>query len=263
MCLRRTITFQEATAELRFAFVEAGRRELEKAGEKVNASRISMLSGVYREDVAKILRAEVGPVDPETGLIAAVVGQWERDPEFLTSNGTPRVLDFEGDGSSFHRLVGKVRKGVYPPTVLMALERATAVQRGPRGLKLIRGGTVADAESGAAFELLARDIASFIQSTEQNVARPDSIGEAYIRTEYDNISSRHLPQIRRWLVAHTKAFHKRARAYLARYDKDLNPRFDPRDPAGERVVLHAFSLSRPTPEAAPPSDAEPRRSEKE
>lgn len=248
-CLKQHVTFQDSLALLRELFVNLAAEELHAAEQKVNASRISMITGIYREDVQKLLKEEAPAQPSEQGLLSAIIGQWERDPEFLTAQGNPRVLTVEGENSHFVQLVTKVRKGVYPPTVLFALEKIKAVERTPRGLKLIRGGAVTDPSSDEALELLSKDIEAFIQATEQNLARPDAIGEAYIRTEYDNISAKNLPQIRRWLVAHTKVFHKKARGYLSRFDKDLNPKLSKDDPGGEKVILHAFSLSRPTPGA--------------
>lgn len=250
-CLRHHFTFQDALAVLRELFVHLAAEDIRATEAKVNASRISMITGIYREDVAKILREEVSANPGDSGLLAAVIGQWERDPDFLTAQGSPRVLRAEGEESPFHTLVTKVRRGVYPPTVLFALEKIGAIQHTQRGAKLIRGGAVTDPSSDESLDLLSRDIEAFILATEQNMARPDSIGEAYIRTEYDNISRHNLPEIRRWLVNHTKLFHKKARGYLSKFDKDLNPRLAKEDPGGERVILHAFSLSRPTPEEKP------------
>ncbi|MCB0334176.1 MAG: hypothetical protein KDD55_11790 [Bdellovibrionales bacterium] len=248
-CFRHHLTYQDINAVLREQMVAVIAKELRQKGKKVNASRISMITGLYREEVSKYL-ADRAPQTNEgdQGLLAAVIGQWERDPEFLTTQRKPRVLGFDSDQSEFHRLVSKVRRGAYAPTVLFALEQIGAVKKGSRGLKLIRGGAVTNPLSDENFDLLSRDIEAFILATEQNIAKPDSIGEAYIRTEYDNISREKLPEIRRWLVAHTKAFHKKARGYLSRFDKDLNPEISPETEAGERVILHAFSLSNPTPE---------------
>ncbi len=246
-CLQQHVTYQDTLATLRELFVSIAADDLRAADEKVNSSRISMITGIYREDVAKLLHEEAPAATAEQGLLSSVIGQWERDPEFHTAQGYPRVLPIEGDGASFLQLVSKVRKGVYPPTVLYALERIKAIKRTSRGVKLIRGGSVTEPGSDESLELLSRDIEAFIQATEQNMSRPDAIGEAYIRTEYDNISAKNLPQIRRWLVAHTKLFHKKARGYLARFDKDLNPKLAKDDQGGEKVILHAFSLSRPTP----------------
>jgi hypothetical protein len=189
-----------------------------------------MITGIYREDVAKILREEVCATPGGSGLLAVVIGQWERDPEFLTAQGSPRVLSIEGEDSPFHTLVGKVRRGVYPLTVLCALEKIGAIQRTPRRIRLTRGDAVTDPSSDERFDLLSRDIEAFILTIEQNMARPDNTGEAYIRMEYDNISPQSLPEIRRWLGNHTTLFHKKTRGYLSKFDKDLNPRLANDDP---------------------------------
>ncbi|RIL12652.1 MAG: hypothetical protein DCC75_00075 [Proteobacteria bacterium] len=47
-----------------------------------------------------------------------------------------------------------------------------------------------------------------------------------------------LPAIRKWLLNQGIQLHKRARIYLSRFDRDLNP--SP-DKGGARVVVGAFS----------------------
>jgi hypothetical protein len=44
----------------------------------------------------------------------------------------------------------------------------------------------------------------------------------HIRTEYDKISEKHLSIVRRWLHCSGKAFHKKVRAFLAKYDEVVN-----------------------------------------
>ena len=246
-CLKRTIKVQEATQLLKVLMLELAEEELKETGGKVNASRLGLLTGIYREDIAKILQDQeaASQEPPRANLHARVIGQWEQDRAFRTAHGKPRVLTFEGEDSEFFRLVKRVKQGTYPPTVLAELERSGAVERTKRGLRLIRGGIVWEKGSDAALDLLSRGLGAMMPSAEQNLGKADSIGGAYIRTEYDNISKKHLPEIRRWLVAQTRVFHKKARDYLSRYDVDLNSKLALKDSAGERVIVHSFSLSSP------------------
>ncbi len=65
----------------------------------------------------------------------------------------------------------------------------------------------------------------------------------HLRTDFDNIYTSEIIPIRRWLIAEGKAFHKRAREFLSRFDKDLNEDVDETRKAGGKIVLTSFSFS--------------------
>ncbi len=243
-CLRSSLSFQDLTECAKGAFVEAAEAELRKSTGKINLSRLSVLTGLHRKDIAR-LRSPEAELPPEpASVLGRVIGQWEQDRRFQNSSGEPKVLSFEGKESEFYRLVSTISKAINPSTVLFELIRAGAAVKSARGLKLARRShKVLESDDLRVYDLLARDIDSLIRVVEGNALNTGIISNLHIRTDYDNIYVRDLYKVRRWLIDQGKLFHKKARAFLSSCDKDVNPSSDPNEPAGQHVSFTTFSLA--------------------
>lgn len=247
-CLRRSLFIHDLEELAKKAFVELASEEIRKTTTKINVSRISVLTGLYRKDVARILEGE-GKTDAEQphSILGRVIGQWEQDRRFQTRQGEPRVLSCDGPDSEFRTLVEKVSKHVNSSTVLFELQRSGAVELTAKGAKLVRRSYSLRDDALDAFGILAQDIDTLIQAVEENVDTSQKITNLHIRTDFDNIYESDLPAVRKWLASEGRAFHKRARKFLARHDKDLGPERPLRDRAGASVTLTAFSLTKVAP----------------
>ncbi len=256
LCLRRSIMFYDFVEIAKRAFVELAEEELQRNQTKVNASRVNLLTGIYRHDIARIARTREAPLPQRQSLLATVIGQWEQSAKFKTKRGQPRVLTYGSEDSEFHKLVRSVSSNINPATVLLELERNGAVQKGPHGVKLMRAEQQVAASEDQLRELLSRDVTDLVTAVEDNIQTPDGVlGNLHLRTEYDNIYVKDLPAIRTWLHEQGRDFHRRIRQFLSGFDKDVSPDLNPNQQAGGRVSVTAFSVSHPPPwEAeAPPS----------
>ena len=244
LCVRNAYSLQDVIEAVKIAFVRVGAQELTRRGARVNASRISVLTGVYRKDVVRIhVRSESAPeqrVDP----VVKILGRWLQDPHFQTKQGEPRVLSWGGPESEFQQLVDSVSQHVGAPSALFELQRRGIVKLTPKGVKVLRTSFTVDGDLLKAYELAAKDYDSLILAAEENALRKNTTSNLHHRTEYDNIAPRFVPEIRRWLLDQGKVFHKRAREYLSALDIDLNPELgDGQEPEeGVAVVIGAFSV---------------------
>lgn len=218
-------------------FVEEAQRELQRRNAEVSFSKITAMTGTHRKDVAQLLQN--GPQPPKEDLIARVIGTWRHSPDF-SARGRPSLLSFEGKENQFQTLVHSVSSDLNPYTVLYELDRTGAVTKTADGLKLnvqlhlIKG----DREAGV--RLVSHDMDDLLNAVEQNIEEQLQTPNLHIRTEYDRIALQHEAEIREWLIDEGSAFHARARAYLANFDCDLNPKLRQSSEVG-RVVLGAFS----------------------
>lgn len=243
-CLRSSLSFQDLTDSAKGAFLEAAEDELRKSSGKVNVSRLSVITGLHRKDIVQLLEMPKDNVAEPVSVLGRVIGQWEQDKGYLTQAGAPKVLTFEGKESEFHNLVATVSKAINPSTVLFELVRAGAAIKTPKGLKLLKHSyRVVGVDDLQAYELVAQDINTLVVAVEENLTNKDMISNLHIRTNYDNIYVRDLYKVRRWLIDQGKLFHKKARTFLARCDKDVNPSSDPNEPAGQKVSFTTFSFS--------------------
>lgn len=217
---------------------------MRKSGKKLSRSALSLVTGLNRAEIQKLSKGD-HEVQSKFSVLVKVIGQWEQDPEFLTSKKEPRILSVGNDESEFAKLVGKVTTHVKAPAVLKQLERISAVEATPRGLRLvssIKGSTVNPEE---AYEILGNDIQSLLRNTDENVLRPSSPPQLHLRTEYDNVRTDKLREIRAWLITEGKRFHRKAREYLSSHDLDVIPENDLKKKVagGGKVSVTLFSMT--------------------
>ncbi|MCB0358364.1 MAG: hypothetical protein KDD44_01965 [Bdellovibrionales bacterium] len=239
-CLRNSFTIQDLTALLKEALIEESQRELFEADADPNISRISAMTGIHRKDVRRLVRFE-GHARSKGGLITRVIGQWLEDPDFTAKGGAPRTLSCLGDDSEFHSMVRRVSVDLNPYTVLAELERVGAVERDEGTIRLRERMYIPKGNPEEFFKILAADTDDLIQALEHNVFSGDDVPHLHLRTFYDNVLPSKVPQIKRWLLREGSLFHQKVSRYLAKYDRDVNPKLR-EEPGSARVAVGAFSF---------------------
>jgi len=158
LLLRNGVTYTVFVAALKRVFLQAAQQELATRGMVQTDSAVSLLSGVHRRDVRKLLRgapeiasdtasdrtsdtapdtsskAPAGPSAPAgLGLAAQVVGRWMNDAQFVDALGASRTLPRSGERGSFDALVAGVSRDVRPKAVLDELLRLGVVHETEQG----------------------------------------------------------------------------------------------------------------------------------
>lgn len=243
--LRKSATIQTFHEIAKAVFIEVAAEELRAAKQKVNVSRLSLITGITRNEVTRIYKHGKRPAVRSTdSVLSRVMGQWEQHPSFSTKAKTPKVLTFQGEDSEFHRLVSSVSKHINPGSVLKELEKTKSVERTPRGLKLVKEIDRSLDEEQWRIELLADDFESQLCAVNENIVKPEKTRNVQLRTEYDNIRVDQLEEVRHWFLQESKRVHKRLRNYLSQYDLDVNPvEEDTEHQAGGKAIFSTYSLT--------------------
>ena len=238
-CLRHSIKLQEVLEQMKAAMIEAAEEEMLASGDKINISRLGVMTGVHRPDVVRIYR-DKDTKDSERGnFLTKIVGQWQSNTEFLTPAGRPKTLDFEGVENEFVQLVRSVSSDLNPYAILFEMERVGLVLRTRAGIKLQGEVYNPRGDMKGGFALLSGDVDDLVCSVEENLFESD-VPNHHIKTTYDRISASSTGAIRRWLVKEGMNFHQRLRRYLSQHDLDLNPKLDQNGPV-TRVAIGSFS----------------------
>jgi hypothetical protein len=127
------ISSPEAESLLRAVCVHEAAKTDGDHRKKINVSRVALITGVDRAEVARILRARPR-VDPglETRRhVNKVLAGWHSDGDFVDENKplTLRIKARDRKGKTFWALANRYAPGVYPGLVLNELIRVRAVQR--------------------------------------------------------------------------------------------------------------------------------------
>ncbi len=245
-CMRHSYSYQDFINVAKIIFVRAAEEEIRKSTTKVNVSRISALTGIYRDDVKRIYYEKPEPSAEPLSVLGRIIGQWEQDSRFRNAAGKPRVLSYQGPDSEFHELVSAVSMHLNPGTMVFELQRIGVVEKTVKGLKLVRQLAAPEDDLRRGFEILSNDMETLIQAIEENLYRKSRISNLHIRTEYDNVFTKDLPKIRLWLIKEGKKFHRKARNFLSKFDQDIHP--NPKAESGGKVTITAFSVTSSLPE---------------
>lgn len=108
---------------LKLTYVEVATREFPLDDRPQTDSRISLLTGIHRQDVKRLrgeMMADASP-PPVVSLGAQLVSRWLGETTYLDAKGRPKPLPRQaarGGDASFERLVQTVNKDIRPRVVL-------------------------------------------------------------------------------------------------------------------------------------------------
>ena len=127
------ITVHELNQLIRECAVRTAVGRLSKESGRDSKSRIAIVTGLPRSEVARILKAKDVFSSKRLGEHPArkVLAGWFDNPRFLSANGDPAVLPIFGKRRSFEQLVGLYSGGIPVRAMLDELTLLDAVERLP------------------------------------------------------------------------------------------------------------------------------------
>jgi len=240
--LRHSIRLRELLELLKQALVENALEELRSHGSPATAARLSVMTGVHRKDVDRLINQSPAAELTESSLISRIIGQWRANPLFSDKIGRPRVLSLENSGKDFAELVRSVTTELNPSLVLAELERVGAVTRHRLGLKLVAHVYVPNPQETNYYGMLAEDSRDLVACIEHNVSQDTTTKNLHIKTEYDAIPDELVAEVSEWILREGTLMHKKFAEYLSSKDKDTNPAL--RKYSGRnRVAVTSFGIS--------------------
>jgi hypothetical protein len=181
--LRYGIAYQAFSEVVKRVYVDVAMEDFRIPGRKPTTSRASIMTGLTRREVARIL--EMPPLDDgdtrdRHSRVRTVVAGWMHDQDFRTRNGRPRTLDLEGDGGSFSSLVHRYGRDVPARAALDELLRIGAVERLDDGrIRLVAPAYIPARSEIDKIEMLGSDVADLAATIDHNIQVPR--GEAFFQ----------------------------------------------------------------------------------
>lgn len=171
--LRHGISHGEFADSIRGAFIDIAQNELVPPDRPQTDSRIALLTGLTKHDVARIRKADAEG-DDEVGLnrIARVLQGWSQDPEYLGPYGLPLEVPFEGDLISFESLVRRYAGDASARALLEELVRAEAALETDDGyVRLLNRTYLPTPLDPAGLERLGNVVNYFIDTVDFNLQK--------------------------------------------------------------------------------------------
>jgi hypothetical protein len=123
LLLAQGVTYPMLASQLKAVYVQVAKEEFQLTHKRQTDSRISLLTGVHRKDVKRLVHEELldQPMPLNISLGAQLAARWLTAAEYLDANGQPLPLlrlASDGGDKSFEALVGSVSKDIRPRAVL-------------------------------------------------------------------------------------------------------------------------------------------------
>lgn len=218
LVLKCGLTWREFVEVSKGVFVAVAGAEYGIKGRPTNLARVAILTGIHRREVARQreLWEEAGHQQPaKTNDATRVLSGWHQDPEFLSQDGTPRVLPETGDGASFGRLCRRYAGDLPPSAMLKELKRVGAVTEELAGLRVTSPFYMPapfDPQWLTNAGTMIRDLGASIS---HNLSVPAGEPTRFVgRAANDSIDPAALPEFRAFLEAEGQALLERADAWL-------------------------------------------------
>lgn len=132
--LRKGVSHQTFSDIAKWVYVDIAKKEFAIPGKKVSDSRISVISGLTRQEV-KRLSNEESPEEfkaiEKHHRAVSIVNAWMYTKEYQDSFGEPAEIPFKGDDISFEALVKKYGRDITPRPVFDELVRSESIEQLP------------------------------------------------------------------------------------------------------------------------------------
>lgn len=125
------VTVHEFSQLVRERAVRAAAKRVSKESGRGSKSRVAIITGLPRSEVARILKSEDTAPTKRLGQHPArsVLAAWFDNPRFLAANGDPAVLPIFGKRRSFEQLVAMHSRGIPVRAMLDELTQIDAIER--------------------------------------------------------------------------------------------------------------------------------------
>lgn len=233
LLLRYQVPFSVFEELAKHAYVQAALQDFALPGRKPTISRASVLTGLTRKDVQRLL-AEPEPVRAASqegyNRAARVLTGWARDAAFRHPDGRPRALEVQDGPASFAALVRQYSGDMPPRAVLDELLRVGAVrQRDDGRLELAARAYVPLGGEVEKLGILGSDVADLIVTIDHNLQHGTADPRFQRKVMYRSLPASVRPAFRELSAREAQRLLERLDAWLAAQDTDGTD--DPSGPA--------------------------------
>jgi len=223
---RKGVSVGEFSQVAKQIYVEVSEEVLEAAGERATTSRIAIVTGLTRKDVAQLRLSKTEEYTP-TGRYnrsVRVLTGWMNDREFLDAQGQPARLPLRGEQGSFERLVSRYSGDMPYRAMLHEMERVDAVLEDEGGnVQLLSASYIPHENEAEKLAILGTDASLLISTIGHNLsaARPELRFQR--KVSYDNLPLEALPDFKAMVNQDGLELLIKFNAWLSQHDRDSSP----------------------------------------
>ena len=175
--LRNGVSIAEFVELIKTAFVEVAANDFRVPGKKMSQSRVAIVTGLTRKEVARVIKEEhrrlYGYEGSPQGRAARVLLGWHMDDDFVGPYGTPNDLQFDSkEGLNFSDLVKRHSGDMPARAMLDELMRIGAVEETKDGLyRVLMRSYIPPTLAPGGLDLMQKALADFHQTVIMNLEK--------------------------------------------------------------------------------------------
>lgn len=226
LLLRNQVPYGTFADLAKWVYVDVAFKEFKIDTSKQTTSRVSVITGLTRKEVArlqKIATPDDDVITKEYNRAVRVINGWLFDPRFITQKGQPAPLPIEGE-NSFFELVKDYSGDATPVAVMNELVHTGAIEKTDDGqVRLKRRAYVPSESEDEIINILGTDVALLLQTIDHNLSEGKLNPWYQRKVAYNNLPSECLATFRALSNQKAQALLEEMNQYLSQYDRDTNP----------------------------------------
>jgi len=229
LLLRNGVAFADFSAVARRIFVDVASEDFGLPGRKQSVSRISILTGVNRKEVKRLLEESSTdePEPKENNRAARVVSGWMRDDDFRLKSGKTKTLswgDPESEGS-FEELVKRYSGDMTARAILDELLRVGAVDfnKEKTTVTLTSNGYIPSASNDELIRLSGNSLNDLLNTIDHNFTTETEATRLQLSVAYDDVPRNGVDLFRNLSNEKSLELLNYLDEFLATQDRSVNP----------------------------------------
>ncbi len=223
--LRKGVAFNEFMQIVKQAYVDVAAQKLIKSDGKATTSRIAIVTGLTRKDVAQIRKSPftAESISTKYNRSMRVISGWLEDKEFCTPGGYPEVLPINGEEKSFAALVERYSGNMTTRAMLDELESVGIVKRIEKEhLSLQHHAYVPSGDEEETLTIMGTNVSLLISTIDHNMTSPN---EPWFqrKVSYDNLPEECIEQFQALVNRDSQRLLESFNNWLLQHDRDSNP----------------------------------------
>lgn len=244
LLMRHGVSYRLFSDLVRHVYVDVAREDFALTGRKQSLSRMAVLTGINRKDIAK-LDARPHPLSGATEEkptpAARVITGWLNDVQFHDAQGKPAPLSLEEDPQTpgFASLVRSYTNDVPARALLDELERIGAVTRQSNFVELVTKGYLPVEDRQENIRIFGTAAADLMATMDHNIAKLPPGPYIQRTVSYQHIPLGRLAEIRHRSAQEGQEFLLQVNRWLSEYEQQ--PSTDmPRAESGARAGIGLY-----------------------
>ncbi|MDQ2075744.1 DUF6502 family protein [Marinimicrobium sp. ABcell2] len=245
LLMRHGVSYRLFADIARHAYVDVAREDFSLPGRKQSLSRMAVLTGINRKDIAKLLERphplSDGASERPTAAARVITG-WLNDVRFHNAQGEPAelIIDDQGNGASFGQLVRDYSTDVPVRALLDELERIQAVSKSGDRVALKARGYIPMEDMQENVRIFGTAAEDLLSTMDHNISK-SAPGPFIQRTvSYSHIPVELLDRIRQRSAEEGQTFLLKVNDWLAEYDRESMPEREGAGKARAGIGLYYF-----------------------